>query len=452
MEVLDSIGVRVFEKEALELLRRGGAVVEGNLVCIPAWMVQKALATVPRRVPIGSRDGGRAMLLERGHVYFGTGSDTQTTIDVYTGKHRATTKQDVVNAAKIAGSLEHIDFIMSMGIASDVPVMSSFLHQFEAMVLNTVKPVIYTANDRQDVADMIEISEIIAGSPEALRANPFLILYAEPSSPLQHSETAIQKMILCAEKRLPVMYIPTVMLGASGPVTSAGSLIIANAEILSGLVIHQLKAEGAPFIFGGSAPPMDMRTTVCSYGAPEAVLNDAAVIAMSRYYNMPTFCTAGCSDSQVFDQQAGMEAAFSMLLLSLAGGTLVHDLGYLGAGMISSMEMLILADEVASMVRHIAGGVEISPVTKAMDVIRKAGPGGNFLSEDHTIENFREHLHFSELLNRSDFDRWKEDGAEDFGQRANKKVREILEIHQVDELPPEIIRAVQDVTARRESK
>lgn len=197
---------------------------------------------------------------------------------------------------------------------------------------------------------------------------------------------------------------------------------------------------------------MDMKTTVCSYGAPEAILNDAAIIAMSRYYNLPDFCTAGCSDSLVFDQQAGMEAAFSMLLLGLAGGTLVHDLGYIGAGMISSMEMLILTNEVASMVRHVMKGIEISPVTQAMDVIRKAGPGGNFLSEDHTIENFRKHLHFSDLLNRSDFDRWKADGAEDFGHRANRKAREILENYSSEALPPEIVKAVQDVTARRESK
>jgi trimethylamine--corrinoid protein Co-methyltransferase len=452
LEVLDSIGVRVHDREALGLLGDAGAWVEGDLVRIPAFMVQQALATVPCRVPVGSRDGKRAMLLEKGRNYFGSGSDTQTTYDVYSGERRKTVKDDVANAARIADALEQIDFVMSMAIASDVPVRSSFLHSFEAMVLNTTKPIIYTADGREDVKDIIEISEIVAGSPEALRNNPFIILYAEPSSPLQHSQTALQKLLLCAEKRVPVMYIPTVMLGASGPVTSAGSIIVANAEILSGLVIHQLKSKGAPFIYGGSAPSMDMRTTICTYGSPEAILNDAAIICMSRYYNLPDFCTGGCTDSQVFDQQAAAEAAYGMLLLGMAGGTLIHDLGYMGSGMTSSMELLVLTDEVASIVRRTLKGVEVSPVTMAMEVIRNAGPGGNFLTEDHTLDNFRQYLHFSDLLNRYDYDNWKREGGVDFGKKANIKVRDIFETHRAPELPPEIVKGISEVVKRREKK
>jgi trimethylamine--corrinoid protein Co-methyltransferase len=452
LEVLDSIGVRVHDKGALGLLRDGGARVEGDLVRIPTGMVQGALTTVPSRVTVGSRDGEHAMLLERGRIYFGSGSDTGTTYDVYTGERRKTVKEDVANASQVADALEQIDFVMSMAIASDVPVHSLFLQQFEAMVLNTTKPIIYTADGRQDVEDIIEISEIIAGSLEALQNNPFIILYAEPSSPLQHSQTALQKLLLCAQKGVPVIYIPTVMLGASGPVTSAGSIIIANAEILSGLVIHQLQSKGAPFIYGGSAPSMDMRTTICTYGSPEAILNDAAIISMSRYYNLPDFCTGGCTDSQVFDQQAATEAALGMLLLGMAGGTLIHDLGYMGSGMTSSMEMLVLTDEVASMVRHMLKGVEISPVTKAMEVIRKVGPGGNFLTEDHTLNNFKQYLHFSDLLNRDDYDNWNRGGGDDFGKKANAKVRHILDSHRAPDLSPDIVGAVREVVQRREKE
>ena len=450
LEVLDSVGVRVHEPEALDLLRQGGARIHGNLAKIPAWMVQQALRSVPHRVPIGNRNGERAMLLEKGRVYFGTGSDTQSTYDVYSGERRTTTNKDVADAARVADALGQIDFVMSMGIASDVPVESSFLHQYVAMAFNTTKPIVYTANDRRDVEDIIEISEIIAGGPDALLDNPFMILYAEPSSPLQHSQNALQKLLLCAEKRLPVMYIPAIMLGASGPVTSAGSIIVANAECLSGLVIHQLKAKGAPFIYGGSAPSMDMRTMVCTYGSPEAFLNDAAIITMSRYYNLPDFCTGGCTDAQVFDQQAALEASFGTLLLGLAGGTLIHDLGYMGSGMTSSLELIVLTDEVASMVRQVLKGVEVSPISKAMEVIRKVGPGGNFLTEDHTLDNFKNYLHFSELLNRADFDNWMRAGGKDFGKVTNARVRDILENHQVDELPPETVHAVEDVLGRRD--
>jgi len=197
---------------------------------------------------------------------------------------------------------------------------------------------------------------------------------------------------------------------------------------------------------------MDMKTSICSYGAPEAYLNDAAMVTMSRYYNLPVFCTAGCSDAQSFDQQAGLEAGFGMLLLGLAGGNLIHDLGYIGAGMTSSMEMLVLGDETAGMVKHVLKGIEISPVTMALEVIKKVGPGGNFLTEDHTLEHFRKHLHFPELLNRLDYDRWKEAGAAAFGRRANERVREILESHQVEALPSDVVKAVREITAARDSE
>lgn len=450
LEVLDSVGVKVHDPEAVALLADGGGRVEGNLVKIPAWMVQDALASAPHRVPIGNRKGERGMLLEKGRVYFGSGSDTQYIYDVYTGERRNTVNRDVANAARIADALPEFDFVMSMAIASDVPVKLSFLHQYLAMIRNTTKPIIYTANDRRDAEDIIEMSEIIAGSRKALLDNPFLILYAEPSSPLQHSQNALQKLLLCAERQLPVMYIPAIMLGASGPVTSAGSIIVANAECLSGLVMHQLKRRGAPFIYGGSAPSMDMRSMVCTYASPEAFLNDAAIITMSRYYNLPDFCTGGCTDAHVFDQQAAHEASFGTLLLALAGGTLIHDLGYMGSGMTSSMELMVLTDEVASMARRVIKGVEVSPVSKAMEVIRKVGPGGNFLIEDHTLDNFKSCLHFTELMNRHGFDNWKREGGRDFYERANTRVKEILEHHHVEEIPPERDRAAEEVLKRRE--
>jgi trimethylamine--corrinoid protein Co-methyltransferase len=131
---------------------------------------------------------------------------------------------------------------------------------------------------------------------------------------------------------------------------------------------------------------------------------------------------------------------------------MIHDLGYMGSGMTSSMELMVLTDEIAAMVRRVIGGVAVSPVTKAMEVIRKVGPGGNFLTEDHTLDNFKDHLHFSDLLSRYDFDNWKLAGSKEFGKRAGEKIKGILENHQVDELPAERIRAVKEVLQRRHSK
>ncbi len=358
LEVLDRVGVNVFEEQALYLLKQGGARVDGNRAHISAWLVEKALSTVPCRVAIGNRDGARAMLLEKGRFYFGTGSDTQFTYDVEGGKRRLSIIQDITNSARLAEGLPNIDFVMSLGIASDVPTNTYYVHQFEAMVLNTTKPILYTAANRQDVEDILSIAALAAGGPEALAANPFLVLYAQPSTPLPHSREALEKLLLCAERRVPFLYISAVMLGGTAPVTMAGALVLITAESLSGLVIHQLKSPGAPFISGGAAPQMDMQ--------------------------------------------------------ALAGSNLIHDLGYIGAGMTSSMEMPALCNEMAGIAKYILRGIEISPETLALETIEKVGPGGNFFAEEHTVEHFRTCLHFSELPNRLEYDLWAEQGVRFF--------------------------------------
>jgi len=452
LEVLDRVGVNILEKEALTLLKQNGAYVDNNRVRIPAWMVQEALAAVPQRIAISNRSGDRAMFLEKGSIYYGTGSATQYVEDIFTGQRRITVKQDVANAARIADGLKNVDFVMAMSVASNVASHNAFVHEFEAIVVNTTKPILFCANDSGDLGCITQMAEIVAGGKGALAENPFIILYAEPSSPLQIAQDTIEKMLFCAENKIPVICGPAVMMGATGPVSAAGSLVIANCEILAGLVIHQLKCKGAPFIYGGGVPPMDMKTFLCSYAAPEEHLNSAAMVNMAQYYNLPVFTTSGCSDSHVFDQQAGMEAGFNLLVHGLAGSNLIHDLGYMGAGATTSMEMLVLCDETVGMVKHFIKGIEITPQTLALDVIEQVGPGGNFFAEEHTFNNFKKHMYFPELLNRQGYDKWKESGGADFYQRANEKARNILNNHMVPELPKDILRRVKAATLRRNAK
>jgi trimethylamine--corrinoid protein Co-methyltransferase len=448
LDILERVGVKVFEEESLQLLRDGGARIDGNLVKLPAWMVQEALVTAPRKVNVADREGKRAMALEKRNIYYGTGSDTPYTIDIESGLRRQSLKQDVVNAARISDAMENVDFVMSLGLASDVPVETADVHQFEAMVLNTTKPILYTAHDRQGLKDIIEIAQIAAGGADALIERPFFVLYAEPTSPLVHTKEALEKLLTCAENRAPVIYAPATMLGATGPVTIAGALVVANTEILSGLVIHQLKAKGAPFIYGGGIPPMDMQTSICSYGGPERDLGCISLVRMAQYYNLPVFTTAGCSDAQSFDQQAGMEAGFNILISGLAGGNLIHDLGYIGVGLTSSMEHLLLCNEAAGAVKYLLRGVEVSPATLALELIEKVGPGGNFITERHTLENFRGQMFMTKLLNRNNYDNWKAEGSKTFAQRANEKVKQILSTREVSAIAPEKEAMIKEITAR----
>jgi len=451
LEVLERTGVKVYEEEALELLRSAGATVKDNLVKIPAWMVQDALTTAPAKVSLYSREGNMAMALEKGNIYYGTGSDTPYTVDLETGERRESLKQDVKNSALVADALENVDFIMSLALASDAPTETSDLHHFEAMVTHTSKPICFTAHHRHGLQDIIDMSRVVAGGEEALQERPFIILYAEPTSPLLHTREAVEKLLTCAENRIPVIYAPAVMSGATGPVTLAGSLVVANAEILSGLVMHQLKSRGAPFVSGGGTPPMNMNTSICSYGDPGRDLGCTSLVKLSQYYNLPVFTTAGCSDAQTFDQQAGMEAGFNLLISGLAGGNLIHDLGYIGVGMTSSLEHLVLCNEAVGAVKYLIRGVDINPETLALDLIEKVGPGGNFLTQKHTLQNFREQMFFTESLNRENYDNWKASGAKNFDVRANERVRQILNEHQAKPLSHEAVQGLQNILEKRDA-
>ena len=450
LEVLARTGVKIFHTEVLEILEKAGARVSGDIVRLPAHLVNQALHTAPCRVTMSDRTGKPAMYLEKRRSYYGSGSDTLSVHDLDSGAPRPAVKQDTVNATIIADALEHIDFIMSMGLASDVPRYNSYIHEFEAMVLNSTKPIVYTADNLRDVEIITSMAVVACGGVERLQERPFICLYSEPVSPLQHSQNGLDKLMFCARHTQPIVYIPAVMQGATGPITPAGAIVVAVAEGLSGLVIHQFVNPGAPYIFGGGIPPMDMQASTCSYGAVEEVYNCAMLTRMGQYYNLPTFTTGGCSDAHVFDQQASMEGFFGLLVHSLVGANLIHDLGYLGLGIIGSMEMLCLCNEAVGIVKRFQKGLSVESDQLALEVIDQVGPGGEYLSHNHTLKKFRDCLHPADILSRADFDTWQREGALTYGQRANQKVKQILENHKPQLLPEDRAEKIREICLRED--
>jgi len=451
LEILERVGVKVDEPEARQLLKDAGAWVdEGTGICrIPSYLVKSALQSAPPRVVLADRDGNRCLFLEKNQPYFGTGSDLPFTRDPYTGQRRETTKKDIENTTRVVDALKNIDFMMSMGIATDTPETVSDLHQFEAMVANTKKPIVATAHHRQGLLDIIEMAAMVRGGLDKLQANPLFVCYSEPVSPLRHAKEGTQKLLTCAEKLIPINYTPGMAAGATGPVTRAGAIATANAELLSGLTMHQLKRPGAPFIYGGVATVMDMSTSLLPYGAPEWHMTSVVLTQLSQMYELPMFSTGGASDSLIFDQQATLEAAYSLLLAGMSGANLIHDVGYIEAGLTCSYEMLVVCDEIIDMVRRIIRSFEINTETLALEVIQRVGPGGQFVTDEHTYRHFKEEMWFPRLITRQRYEDWENTGMLTMGDRANKRAREILESHQVEPLAQDVAEGVKELIARR---
>lgn len=441
LELLRRTGVEVENAEIRQRMAEAGCWVNGNRVRIPSDLVEWAIRVAPSGVTLCRRDGQPALRLEGRKGYYGTGSDTPFVIDVESGERRSARLADVENVARLVDGLENIEFLMCMGIASDVPEMLSDLYHFKAMVEHTQKPLVYTAWNRENLEDIVAMAEAVAGGAEAFRRNPFCALYTEPISPLVHAEESCQKLLFMAEKGLPVVYTPGMQIGGTAPVTVAGALVQANAEQLSGLVICQLIRKGTPVICGGGVLFMDMARGLISYAAPEFMLAMNGLSDLCHYYDLPIFSFAGCSDAKIFDQQAAAEGALWMMVAALSGGNLIHDVGYLEGGLTASYQMIVAMDEVAGLVRRFMQGIEISQETLALPVIDKVGPGGHFIAEDHTFNHFRQNW-VPQLMDRTTFGDWSKAGSKTLGQRAAEQVQSILKEHEVPALEPGVLEAL----------
>ena len=430
LELLETDGVNVLHDKARQMLADAGCRLKGDhRVLIPNTLVEAAIQSAPSRIKIYDRLGREAMHLEGRRVHYGLGTDLIQTYDLETGELRQSRLQDVAVAARICDSLEHIDFIGSYALAGDSPTNLMYVDSFKTELENSIKPIFYTAAGLEDITYINAMAAAAVGGEAALRDKPIHIHYAEPLTPLTHSFEAVQKLFFCADHGVPVNYTPGMMSGASAPVTLAGAITVGNAEALSGLVMHQLRAKGAPIISGFGMSTMDMRTSTCIYGCPEYRLALSACADLYHYYGLPMWGTAGVSDSNCLDQQAGMEWAISIMVDTMHGANLVHDIGYLGQGLIGHPGGLVMCDEIISYVKRFARGFTLDDAHIGLDVIREVGPGGEYLSAAQTMEMFQTEHWRPDQCNRDNPDTWLMKGRKDWGEMCTEKARDILKTH-----------------------
>lgn len=277
---------------------------------------------------------------------------------------------------------------MSLCMVSDVDQSVADRHQMRAMLMNSVKPILFVTTEYEGCLDVIAMAEAVAGGEEELRRNPICACYINVTSPLRHNAEALRKLMFMAGKALPTTYTPVVLRGTNGPVTVAGAVALANAGELAGLVLAQLKRQGAPVILtGGMNDMLDMRTMGDIYASPE---NRVVCSEFAHTYGLPIFGLGGASDSKLPDQQAAAEAAFSLLLEAQAGAQMVHDVGYLDSGRLHSLEQIVICDELINYVKRFMQAVVVDEETLALDLIDEIGPHGDFTGSAHTRRHFKE--------------------------------------------------------------
>ena len=446
LQILADIGMQILHEDALTLLKRAGcSVKENHIVKIPGTLVENAVESAPNNIPVYDREGNLTMEIGGYRSYFGTGSDLIYSLDSEKMERHQCILPDVCKAALVCDALPNIDFIMSCAHPSDIPPHRAYLTSFQAMAENSIKPIVCTAECRDDLSEMWEIARILRDGEEQLRSNPYFIHYAEPISPLKHPFHSLDKLLFCAEKHIPAIYSPAPISGSTAPITLAGHVAQGLAECFCGLVIHQLRAEGAPFLMGMGAAVLDMATSQCSYNAPEYYLAYMAMIEMSHYYDLPSWGYAGTSDSQIPDGQATLEAGLLTFLSAFSGANLNHDVGYLDFGRAASLDMVVICDEIIDQIRRMKRGIPVNDDMLALDTIREVGPEGHFLTHDHTLKHLRSTQWRPKLLYRVGHEKWEEKGTPSLLDRARKRLLEIIENHRPVAIPEEKAQAIQSL-------
>jgi trimethylamine--corrinoid protein Co-methyltransferase len=448
LHILERTGVKMLEPAAVELMRQAGAVVDGSRVRVPARLVEQALTTVPKSLTLYDRTGQPAIVLDDYHTYYGPGSDVLNIIDHRTWERRKPVLQDVREGLTVCDALGNVNFVMSMFLPGDVDNRIADRYQMEVMLNYTTKPIVIVTYEMSGLIDAIEMAEAAAGGEAALHEAPFVACYINVTTGLLHNQDALQKLLYLADKNLPALWIPVTSGGTTGPVTMAGNLALNNAGVLAGVVLSQLKREGAPMIVPGFAgDALDLKTMVDPYAEPD---HRGISSAMAHYYNLPMFSLAGGSDAKVVDQQAAIEAALTLLIESMSGGQLIHDLGYLESGLCGSLAQLVICDEIVSFVKPFLQPVEIDDETLALDLIDQLGPEGSFLNTPHTRQHYRERWYPS-LIERFNYSQWEKKGARTLAQRAAERVDHILSTHRsslLDENSAQAVHAVVERAAR----
>ncbi len=294
LEVLEETGVRVPSKEARDIFEGGGCMVDhiNNIVKIPARIVEDAIDSAPEKFELCGRDPRQNYLVgtKVGFTNFGEGVSV---IDPYTREERVTTRNDLAQITRVCDSIEELSVYERACGCNDVPGKVQTIHNAEKIFYNTSKHAFIGSGNGYNCKKMLQLAYEASGGEENFRQNPIYTATICPNSPLLLTPEVSEVIVESARGGAPALILSMTMSGATAPVTLAGSFVVHNCEVLSGLVLQQLTVKGSKCVYGSSSLGFDLRFTTSPVGTPELALMSAAVCGLAKYYMLPSFVAGG---------------------------------------------------------------------------------------------------------------------------------------------------------------
>ena len=431
--ILEDVGCHIPDKKILEILKYRGADVDfdNNIVRFPRQLIEGCLKKVPKNFEVEPAYSENKFRVGDGILKLWM-NNTQDMCDWETNQRRLCKFEDIMKGIILGNNLKFVGNNNVIAIPEGIPPEIVDIYSWYILYTYSQKACNSWIYNPKSAKYILKLAIAWAGSENELKRKKNLTYFAESISPLRWGKHTLEIMDMYSKYEIPIFLGPIVTLGGSGPVTLAGSLALANAEILSGISIINTLNKKQPVIYPCLATPLDMHTAMISYGAPEMSLLSVASVQMGKYYGLPSCGNVHLSDSNSPDFQYGYEKAATFSWALAAGLEMWGVIGYSAAGHmgtnpgVSSLEGIVLDNECFSYMDRILRGIDVDNNSLALDVIKEIGIGGTFLSHKHTVKNFKKQLWEPELFVRESYSKWLEKGKKTSVDNIVLKTEEII--------------------------
>ena len=392
IKLLQQNGIHFPNQMALGIFKEHGFAVENQQVFFTEPQVMKALETCPRQFSLLARAPSKSIDIGSGVLGVAGPIGPVNVTDIDSGK-RPGTLEDVVRLIKIYHASDVVNVNSNNGVeANDVPVNVRHLHIMRAVLQHTDKPFCTALFGYEAMRQAIDMVEIAVGHKLEKGGKTYMAIGSAPAlSPMSWSGETLGAIIALAERHQVTNFGNATCTGVTGPIQPFATLIMQNAEQLSGIVLSQLVNPGNPVVYGSAATPGNLKTAGYNCGSPTRMILQVGTIEMAkRFYNIPARVLTYGTDSTGVDVQAGIESYENFVGGALAGmDYMLSEIGTLNGLLTTSYEKTIIDEEITSRVLHLRNGIDVSDDATGLETILEVGSGGEFLTSDDTIE----HMH-----------------------------------------------------------
>lgn len=453
LEVLNTIGLKIHSEKVRKMLEEAGAIVDHKttLVRFPPHLVDESIKRAPQRVIYGARNPKYDLVLEPGgETYCRPITGAEGYIDVETGKYRMAKMSDVKDWARLVDALNNISYCTAP-YPDDIPVDTRDIRIMQVLLENTEKHVEVQPYTGENMEYIVELALAVMGSEEELKKRPIFNVLTSALTPLQFSEYATDIMLVAGKYGVPVEINSMAIAGGTAPVTVAGVTLLSHAEVLAGIAIAEIANPGAPIVYRPLPLVLDMSTGVGLEGTVENAMMAAAQVQLIREtYGIPTNMFGQVTDALITDGQSMIERVFNTLLPALAGANIVSGAGQLEHCYTIDPVQLVIDDEILGMTYRMLRGFEVNDDTLGLDALARVGPGGNFLTDKHTLKYFKAEYFRPHIFNRRSREIWQSEGERDLNENARQRAITILREHKPSPLAEDIVNQLDSIIKRLE--